>query len=151
MRGSSKSLHKQTGRKIEWIYKPLAELAMEQPSPVSFVDAFYIEDPPSLIQKKPCAYKDVEDLCFDDLQKIINIVSDAAKQRLKKKGMPLPPWHKADYVKAKRWVVEVMATANGYTIDDAIYRLNKLLSSLLSAGANPNLEIDPTASVRCRK
>ncbi|GJW20669.1 putative reverse transcriptase domain-containing protein [Tanacetum coccineum] len=51
----------------------------------------------------------------------------AAKQRLKKKGMPLPPWRRADYVKAKRQVVEVMATANGYTIDDAIYRLNKLL------------------------
>ncbi|GJU74249.1 zinc finger, GRF-type containing protein [Tanacetum coccineum] len=113
-------------------YKPLAELAMEQPSPVSVVDAFYTEDPPSPIQKKPCAYKDVEDLCFDDLQKIINIVSDAAKQRLKKKGMPLPPWRRADYVKAKRWVVEVMATANGYTIDDAIYRLTKLLRSLLN-------------------
>ncbi|KAD6453461.1 hypothetical protein E3N88_08166 [Mikania micrantha] len=28
----------------------------------------------------------------DRLQKIINIVSDAAKQSLKKKGMPLPPW-----------------------------------------------------------
>nr|GEU44308.1 hypothetical protein [Tanacetum cinerariifolium] len=27
-------------------YKPLAELAMEQPSPVSVVDAFYTEDPP---------------------------------------------------------------------------------------------------------
>ncbi|KAL8246073.1 hypothetical protein R6Q59_007289 [Mikania micrantha] len=27
----------------------------------------------------------------DRLQKIINIVSDAAKQSLKKKGMPLPP------------------------------------------------------------
>ncbi|GKC25109.1 hypothetical protein Tco_1027259 [Tanacetum coccineum] len=38
-------------------YKPLAELAMEQPSPVSVVDAFYTEDPPSPIQKKPCAYK----------------------------------------------------------------------------------------------
>lgn len=37
----------------------------------------------------------------DRLQKIINIVSDAAKQSLKKKGMPLPPWRRADYVKAK--------------------------------------------------
>ncbi|GKD12720.1 hypothetical protein Tco_1197127 [Tanacetum coccineum] len=46
--------------------------------------------------------------------------------------MPLPPWRRADYVKAKRWVVEVMATANGYTIDDAIYRLTKLLRSLLN-------------------
>ncbi|KAJ9566797.1 hypothetical protein OSB04_002763 [Centaurea solstitialis] len=37
----------------------------------------------------------------DRLQKIINIVSDAAKQSLKKKGMPLPPWRRAEYVKAK--------------------------------------------------
>ena len=37
----------------------------------------------------------------DRLQKIINIVSYAAKQSLKKKGMPLPPWRRADYVKAK--------------------------------------------------
>ncbi|KAD6453820.1 hypothetical protein R6Q59_022790 [Mikania micrantha] len=39
----------------------------------------------------------------DRLQKIINTVSDAAKQSLKKKGMPLPPWRRADYVKAK-WI-----------------------------------------------
>lgn len=37
----------------------------------------------------------------DRLQKIVNIVSDAAKQSLKKKGMPLPPWRRAEYVKAK--------------------------------------------------
>ncbi|KAG8389282.1 hypothetical protein BUALT_Bualt02G0212700 [Buddleja alternifolia] len=35
------------------------------------------------------------------LEKIIHIVSEAAKQSLKKKGMPFPPWRKADYVKAK--------------------------------------------------
>ncbi|GKC25415.1 hypothetical protein Tco_1027565 [Tanacetum coccineum] len=37
----------------------------------------------------------------DRLQKIINIVSNAAKQSLKKIQMPLPPWRRADYVKAK--------------------------------------------------
>ncbi|KAL7112962.1 hypothetical protein ACP275_04G034100 [Erythranthe tilingii] len=37
----------------------------------------------------------------DRLEKIIATVSDAAKQSLKKKGMPFPPWRKADYVKAK--------------------------------------------------
>nr|GEV74344.1 putative reverse transcriptase domain-containing protein [Tanacetum cinerariifolium] len=51
----------------------------------------------------------------------------AATQRSKKKGMPLPLWRRADYVKAKRWVVKVMATTNGYMIDDTIYRLTKLL------------------------
>ncbi|KAI3460917.1 hypothetical protein Pfo_017580 [Paulownia fortunei] len=37
----------------------------------------------------------------DRLEKIIDIVSEAAKLSLKKKGMPFPPWRKADYVKAK--------------------------------------------------
>lgn len=37
----------------------------------------------------------------DRLQRIIHIVSDAAKQSLKKKGMHIPPWRKADYIKAK--------------------------------------------------
>ncbi|GKE44977.1 hypothetical protein Tco_1472261, partial [Tanacetum coccineum] len=37
----------------------------------------------------------------DRLQMIINIVSDAVKQSLKKKRMLLPPWRRAYYVKAK--------------------------------------------------
>lgn len=37
----------------------------------------------------------------DRLQKIICLVSEAAKQSLRKKGMPFPPWRKADYVKSK--------------------------------------------------
>lgn len=37
----------------------------------------------------------------DRLEKIIGIVSEAARQSLKKKGMPFPPWRKADYVKSK--------------------------------------------------
>ncbi|KDP21383.1 hypothetical protein JCGZ_21854 [Jatropha curcas] len=37
----------------------------------------------------------------DRLQKIISVVSDAAKQSLKKKDMHIPPWRKAEYVKAK--------------------------------------------------
>lgn len=35
------------------------------------------------------------------LQRIVSVVSEAAKQSLKKKGMPVPPWRKAEYVKAK--------------------------------------------------
>ncbi|KAJ9172025.1 hypothetical protein P3X46_015315 [Hevea brasiliensis] len=35
------------------------------------------------------------------LQKIISVVSNAAKQSLKKKGMHIPPWRKAEYVEAK--------------------------------------------------
>ncbi|XP_057964896.1 uncharacterized protein LOC131155649 isoform X2 [Malania oleifera] len=37
----------------------------------------------------------------DRLQKIISVITEAAKQSLKKKGMHFPPWRKADYVKAK--------------------------------------------------
>lgn len=37
----------------------------------------------------------------DRLQKIISLVSEAAKQSLRKKGMPFPPWRKADYVQSK--------------------------------------------------
>ncbi|KAL8232870.1 hypothetical protein R6Q57_002648 [Mikania cordata] len=50
----------------------------------------------------------------DRLQNIINIVSDAAKQSLKKKGMPLPPWRRADYVKAK-WLSPCNRTINHST------------------------------------
>nr|GEY39193.1 hypothetical protein [Tanacetum cinerariifolium] len=71
------------------------------------------------------------------------LAPDAATQRLKKKGMPLPPWRRADYVKAKRWVVEVMATAHGYTIDDAIYRLTKLLRTSIKMA----MEIDKILTI----
>lgn len=37
----------------------------------------------------------------DRLQNIICLVSEAAKQSLRNKGMPFPPWRKADYVKSK--------------------------------------------------
>lgn len=37
----------------------------------------------------------------DRLQRIIGIVTEAAKQSLKKKGMHFPPWRKAEYVGAK--------------------------------------------------
>ncbi|KAL5712471.1 hypothetical protein ACHQM5_014642 [Ranunculus cassubicifolius] len=37
----------------------------------------------------------------DRLQQILSIVSEGAKQSLKKKGMHFPPWRKAEYMKAK--------------------------------------------------
>ncbi|XP_051118840.1 uncharacterized protein LOC127243043 [Andrographis paniculata] len=37
----------------------------------------------------------------DRLDSIISIVSEATRLTLKKKGMPLPPWRKSDYVKSK--------------------------------------------------
>ncbi|KAI7744778.1 hypothetical protein M8C21_005134, partial [Ambrosia artemisiifolia] len=43
-------------------YKPMAE----QPSPVSVLDAFYTEDTPSPVKKKSYAFKEDEELCFDE-------------------------------------------------------------------------------------
>lgn len=37
----------------------------------------------------------------DRLQKIVHLLTEAAKLSLKKKGMPCPPWRRAEYVKAK--------------------------------------------------
>ncbi|XP_076883346.1 protein LONGIFOLIA 1-like isoform X2 [Bidens hawaiensis] len=43
-------------------YKQMAE----QPNPVSVLDAFYTEDTPSPVKNKSYAFKDNEDLCFDE-------------------------------------------------------------------------------------
>jgi uncharacterized protein (TIGR01615 family) len=37
----------------------------------------------------------------DRLRQIVTVVSEAAKQSLKKKGMPVPPWRKSEYMVAK--------------------------------------------------
>lgn len=37
------------------------------------------------------------------LRRIVTVVSDAAKQSLRKKGMPVPPWRRRDYV-ASKWL-----------------------------------------------
>ncbi|GFY85019.1 hypothetical protein Acr_03g0017930 [Actinidia rufa] len=37
----------------------------------------------------------------DRLYQIVSIVSEASKQSLKKKGMHIPPWRKAEYMRAK--------------------------------------------------
>ncbi|XP_047328891.1 uncharacterized protein LOC124932316 [Impatiens glandulifera] len=51
----------------------------------------------SILQKLPNIFVGKS----ERLQSIISIVSEAAKQSLKKKGMHFPPWRKAEYVKAK--------------------------------------------------
>lgn len=50
----------------------------------------------------------------DRLEKIIGVASEAAKQSLKKKGMPFPPWRKADYVKSK-WLSPYTRTTSIFT------------------------------------
>lgn len=37
----------------------------------------------------------------DQIRQIVSMVSEAAKQSLKKNGMHFPPWRKADYMRAK--------------------------------------------------
>ncbi|CAI8584923.1 unnamed protein product [Vicia faba] len=47
----------------------------------------------------------------DRLRQIVAAVSEAAKQSLKKKGMPVPPWRKAEYMLAK-WLSASCTRAN---------------------------------------
>ncbi|KAG0558354.1 hypothetical protein KC19_10G022000 [Ceratodon purpureus] len=48
----------------------------------------------------------------DRLLQIVNVMSEAVKRSLKKKGMFLPPWRKPEYVKAK-WFSSYKRTTNG--------------------------------------
>ncbi|KAK8709656.1 hypothetical protein V6N13_060669 [Hibiscus sabdariffa] len=51
----------------------------------------------------------------DRLDRIVSIVSEAAKQSLKNKGMHLPPWRKTEYMRAK-WLsqfIRVSSPADG--------------------------------------
>ncbi|XP_022748976.1 uncharacterized protein LOC111298526 [Durio zibethinus] len=45
----------------------------------------------------------------DRLDQIVSLVSEAAKQSLKKKGIHLPPWRKAEYMRAK-WLSQFTRT-----------------------------------------
>lgn len=48
----------------------------------------------------------------DRLQQIVNVMSDAVKLSLKKRGMHLPPWRKPEYIRAK-WFSSYRRTTNG--------------------------------------
>ncbi|XP_022937081.1 uncharacterized protein LOC111443488 [Cucurbita moschata] len=50
----------------------------------------------------------------DRLGQIVSIVSEAARQSLKKKGMHFPPWRKAEYMLAK-WLSSPIRTADSVT------------------------------------
>ncbi|OVA09874.1 Protein of unknown function DUF506 [Macleaya cordata] len=54
----------------------------------------------------------------DRLQQIVSLVSEAAKQSLKKKGMHLPPWRKADYMRSK-WLSNYTRTSISTSIKPA--------------------------------
>lgn len=48
----------------------------------------------------------------DRLKQVVSIISEAAKQSLKKKGMHIPPWRKAEYMRAKWLSPYTRTTAN---------------------------------------
>ncbi|MFS7948016.1 putative protein LONGIFOLIA [Helianthus anomalus] len=53
------------------IDKPMVELAkltVDQASPVSVLDAFYVEDTPSPVKKKPNAFNDYSNFCIDETE-----------------------------------------------------------------------------------
>jgi hypothetical protein len=53
----------------------------------------------------------------DRLGQIVSIVSEAAKQSLKKKGMHFPPWRKAEYTRAK-WLSPYTRTTRSDTVSE---------------------------------
>ncbi|KFK39579.1 hypothetical protein AALP_AA3G262600 [Arabis alpina] len=48
----------------------------------------------------------------DRLSQIVYLISEAAKQSLKKKGMHLPPWRKAEYMRSK-WLSSYIRASSG--------------------------------------
>ncbi|WOG94876.1 hypothetical protein DCAR_0314173 [Daucus carota subsp. sativus] len=99
----------------------------------------------------------------DRLQKIIYLVSEAARQSLRKKGMPFPPWRKADYVKSK-WLSPYTRTPpptpspspppltlenpTDLTTDSLIPMIrHKNPFSTMNEGADSRLRITPSSTV----
>jgi uncharacterized protein (TIGR01615 family) len=52
----------------------------------------------------------------DRLNQIVSVVSEAAKQSLKKKGLHIPPWRKAEYMKGK-WLSPHTRTTSSQTTE----------------------------------
>lgn len=68
---------------------------------IDFKSEFEIARPTSnyktILQSLPYIYVGKS----DRLKQVVSIISEAAKQSLKKKGMHIPPWRKAEYMRAK--------------------------------------------------
>ncbi|KAL2323499.1 hypothetical protein Fmac_027878 [Flemingia macrophylla] len=74
----------------------------------------------TILQNLPCIFVGT----CERLQSIVTIVSEAAKQSLKKKGMHVPPWRKAEYVKAK-WLSPYTRTTSSAHIKEEKQQLFK--------------------------
>ncbi|KAE9619137.1 hypothetical protein Lal_00047015 [Lupinus albus] len=75
----------------------------------------------------------------DRLCQIVTVVSEAAKQSLKKKGMHVPPWRKAEYITAKwlsnscmRVIPPPMAASS--VVDDSMEKLNVVAAAESEGG-----------------
>ncbi|AEC09589.1 DNA-directed RNA polymerase subunit beta-beta protein, putative (DUF506) [Arabidopsis thaliana] len=69
----------------------------------------------------------------DRLQKIIVLICKAAKQSLKKKGLHVPPWRRAEYVKSK-WLsshVRVDQNSNGEVKQESVEVIAESVSSIV--------------------
>lgn len=60
----------------------------------------------------------------DRLKQVVSIISEAAKQSLKKKGMHIPPWRKAEYMRAK-WLSPHTRTTSPHIINESKEQLQK--------------------------
>ncbi|CAG7908172.1 unnamed protein product [Brassica rapa] len=67
----------------------------------------------SILQTIPCIFVGKA----DRLQRIIMLLSKAAKQSLKKKGLHVPPWRRAEYVKSKWLSTYVRGEEKQETVD----------------------------------
>lgn len=74
---------------------------------------------------------------------MVYIVSDAAKQSLKKNGMPFPPWRRADYVKSKwlspytRTLPQQSVTPPSLTIMDSTHLAENLVIDTEKTATSP--------------
>ncbi|CAL0310367.1 unnamed protein product [Lupinus luteus] len=77
----------------------------------------------------------------DRLKSIIAIASEAAKQSLKKKGMPVPPWRKLDYVKAKWLSTYIRTTITPTFLDPQTNKEEKKKQYQLNKSDKPKMVV----------
>ncbi|XP_074587127.1 uncharacterized protein LOC141843014 [Curcuma longa] len=76
----------------------------------------------------------------DRLQHIVAVVSEAARQSLKKKGLHVPPWRKPDYMRAK-WISSYTRTADSTPKDD--YEPDSVPILKQTTGTKPAVDASP--------
>ncbi|XP_073395130.1 uncharacterized protein [Physcomitrium patens] len=96
---------------IDVVFTGLDESAARVIVDIDFQDQFEIARPTAqyknVYQMLPAVFVGTA----NRLLQILNVISEAVKRSLKKKGMFLPPWRKPEYVKAK-WFASYKRTTN---------------------------------------